>query len=420
MKTSIPAGLSLAAWWCVACGGGAPGGGGEWTGSVSDSAGIAVVTNPATGTWTDENRWTLTEDLRIGTSGGEAIYQFGRISGIAPLPDGRLVVVDQQAQEVRIFSPGGEHLRTLGGPGSGPGEFGNQAGPALIGVGDTIFIPDLANQRVNRFTPEGEPLGSFALDLSAGFPIAWQDDGTGRIVSQTRPLNLPGQQADSMDLFVRRGAGGAITDTLFSVPSGRTFSFGEGGPSFQFFSPEPIWALVGDSRLLFGVNDAYSLTLYGPDGTPERIIRMPYERRPVTEADQELINDAMVRLWREFGLSGPQLEAMRAGIGFAEFYPAFAIVQGGPGGSIWVQHLQLPGDLTAEEREDFNPGLGFGSSTWDVFDPEGRYLGPIEMPARFQPIRFVDDRIYGIWRDELDVQYVLVLRLHTGGDEPVG
>ena len=420
MKTRKLAGVALVAWWSVACADGEPATGGEWAGSVTDSAGIEVVANPPEGTWTDADRWTLTEDLRIGASGGEAIYQFGRISGIAPLPDGRLVVVDQQAQEVRIFSPGGEHLRTLGGPGSGPGEFGNQAGPALIGVGDTIYIPDLANQRVNRFTPEGEPLGSFALDLSAGFPIAWQDDGTGRIVSQTRPLNLPGQPADSMDLFVRRGAGGAITDTLFSVPSGRTFSFGEGGPSFQFFSPEPVWALVGDSRLLFGMNDAYSLTLYGPDGTPERIIRMAYERRPVTDADQGLITDGMVRLWREFGLSGPQLDAMRAGIGFAEFYPAFATVQGGPAGSIWVQHLRLPGEFTAEERENFNPQLGFGSSTWDVFDPEGRYLGRIEMPDRFQPLRFVDDRIYGIWRDELDVQYVLILRLLRGDTELVG
>lgn len=419
MRNRTLAGVVLAACFAAACGGGESGGG-EWSGSVTDSAGIAVVTNPATGTWADENRWTITEELRIGTTGGEAVYQFGAITGIAPLPDGRLVVLDQQAQEVRIFSPGGEHLRTVGGPGSGPGEFGNQAGPVLIGTGDTLYIPDLSNQRVNRFTPDGEPLGSFALDLSGGIPLAWQDDGMGRIVNQLRPLNLPGQAADSMDLFVTRGPGGAIADTLLRVPSGRTFSFGEGGPSFQFFSPEPIWTLVGESKLLFGVNDAYSLTLYGPDGAPERILRMPFERRPVTEADRELMTEVMVGLWREFGVGGPQLEAMRSGIGYADFFPAFASLQGGPAGSIWVQHLQLPGELTAEERETFNPQLGFGSPTWDVFDPEGRFLGRIEMPARFQPVRFVDDRVYGIWRDELDVQYVLVLRIHLGEEGLVG
>lgn len=418
MKNRTLAGVALAAFCTTACGGEPAGG--EWAGTVTDSAGITVVTNPASGTWSDEDRWTITEELRIGTTGGDAVYQFGAITGIAPLPDGRLVVLDQQAQEFRVFSPEGEHLRTVGGPGSGPGEFGNQAGPVLLGVGDTLYIPDLSTQRVNRFTPDGEPLGSFALELSGGIPIAWQDDGSGRIVNQLRPLNLPGQPADSMDILVRRGAGGAITDTLMTVPSGRTFSFGEGGPSFRFFSPEPVWTLVGDSMLLFAVNDAYSVTLYGADGAPQRIIRMPFERRPVTEADRELITEVMVDLWRELGLGGPQLEAMRAGIGFADFFPAFATLQGGPAGSLWVQHLQLPAELTAEERENFNPQLGFGSSTWDVFDPEGRYLGRVEMPARFQPVRFVGDRVYGIWRDELDVQYVLVLRIHLGDEELVG
>jgi hypothetical protein len=43
------------------------------------------------------------------------------------------------------------------------------------------------------------------------------------------------------------------------------------------------------------------------------------------------------------------------------------------------------------------------------------------MPDRFQPVRFLGDRIYGIWQDDMDVQYVLKLRitglpgLDTGG-----
>ncbi len=421
MKMRTLAGLSLAACWCVACGGGEPGSDREWAGSVTDSAGIAVVSNPAAGLWSADDRWTITEELRIGTSGGDANYQFGQISGIAPLPDGRVAVMDQQAQQLRIFSPEGEHLKTVGGPGSGPGEFAPGAGPILVGLGDTLYVPDITNRRVNRFTPDGEPLGSFALDLSSGIPMAWQDDGSGRIVTQLRPLDLPGQPAtDSMDVFVLRGAGGVITDTLLAVPSGRTFSFASGGPRFRFFSPEPVWALAGESGLLFGVNDVYSLTLYGADGTPRRVIRMPFERLPVTESDQAMMTEAMVRLWKEFGIEGPQLEGLRQSVGFAESYPAYASVRGGPAGSIWVQHLQVPGDLSPEERDSFNPQLGFGGSGWDVFDPEGRFLGQVDMPERFQPLRFEGDRVYGIWRDELEVQYVLVLRLRLGDQELVG
>ena len=37
-------------------------------------------------------------------------------------------------------------------------------------------------------------------------------------------------------------------------------------------------------------------------------------------------------------------------------------------------------------------------------DPEGKYLGVVAMPARFQPRLFHADKTYGVWRDELDVQ----------------
>jgi hypothetical protein len=46
-----------------------------------------------------------------------------------------------------------------------------------------------------------------------------------------------------------------------------------------------------------------------------------------------------------------------------------------------------------------------------VFDHEGRYLGPIDMPARFQPMHVEGSNIYGVARDDLDVQYVVKLQL---------
>jgi hypothetical protein len=33
------------------------------------------------------------------------------------------------------------------------------------------------------------------------------------------------------------------------------------------------------------------------------------------------------------------------------------------------------------------------------------------MPQRFSPRLFHGDRIYGVWRDDLDVQYVMRLRI---------
>ena len=39
-------------------------------------------------------------------------------------------------------------------------------------------------------------------------------------------------------------------------------------------------------------------------------------------------------------------------------------------------------------------------------DAEGRFLGFITMPDRFSPFSLRDDLLYGVWRDELDVESV--------------
>ena len=67
--------------------------------------------------------------------------------------------------------------------------------------------------------------------------------------------------------------------------------------------------------------------------------------------------------------------------------------------------------MTEEERESWNPLLDLGATSWDILDSEGRYLGALDMPHRFQPVTFEGDLVYGIWRDEFDVQYVRVMRV---------
>jgi hypothetical protein len=285
------------------------------------------------------------------------------------------------------------------------------AGPVLVGLADTLVVPDVTNQRVNRFDPSGEPLGSYPLDFSSGIPMAWLDREDGGIFNQLRPLDFPGAEpSDGNDLLVLRQSDGTILDTVLVIESGGTIKITDSGGQIEFFAPEPIWALSRDG-VVFGVNNDYRLFVYRADGSLERIVTRPFEARPVTESDQELLIDAMIRLYEEFGIQGAALDAVRQALGFADLYPAYALIRGGPAGSIWVQHLRTPGEMSPEELESFNPQLGFGSPNWDVFDIDGRYLGIVEMPERFQPIRFRGDRIYGIWRDELDVQYALILRV---------
>jgi len=384
----------------------------EWAGTVTDSAGIPIVVNPTSELWTDATRWTVTEDLRIGSAEDEPEYQFVRIAGVAVGANGRIYVMDQGAQQVRVFTPDGTFDGAIGGPGSGPGEFGAGAGPVLMGPGDTLVVPDIQQQRVNRYAPDGSSLGSYPMVFTDGLPLRWDATPSGVIVNQLRPLALPNQPAtDSMDLIAVRGIDGAVTDTLVRVPSGKTIAFTNSGPEITFFVAEPVWALTPDGGILFGVNNEYRIEVHGPDGVLTRVITKPTEPMAVAERDRTVLLDAMERLWKEAGVPPQALERLRSSIKFADRLPAYLQFLSGPQNTVWVQRILAPSSLSPEAQEYFNPQQDLGSSEFDVFDAGGRYLGVVTMPERFTPLRFEGDTIYGMWRDELDVQYVVRLRI---------
>jgi hypothetical protein len=384
-----------------------------WEGSVTDSAGIAIVTNRGHGVWGTQDGWTVKEEIRIGTAEGDPEYQFGQVGAIAALSDGRVAVLDIQAQRIELFGPDGKYESTIGGPGGGPGEMGIGAGPVLVARGDTLVVPDVQNRRVNLYAPDGSPFGSYAVRIADGLPLRWEVTGAGTIVSQVRPLGLSDTTSrSSSDLLVVRGADGSVTDTLLAFPSGKSFSFRE--QRAQIFASEPTWALLQPDGLVFGINSEYRLSLYDGDGTLRVILSRPFEARPITAGDQKTMMDAFEKLWRQFGLSQAQIAQARSVITFADNYPAYLQILGGPEETVWAQHVQLPSALTDDQREVYNPGLDLGAPEWDVFDRDGRYLGIVRMPTRFMPLRFIGDKIYGIQRDELDVQYVVRLGIVKG------
>ena len=99
---------------------------GEWAGTITDSAGVAIVANPDEGMWTPGEGWTLEEEMRFGSPEGELEHQFGQIGFLAVGSDERIYVSDTQAQHVKVFSGGGQYIRTIGGSG-GDGASGRYA-----------------------------------------------------------------------------------------------------------------------------------------------------------------------------------------------------------------------------------------------------------------------------------------------------
>ena len=175
------------------------------------------------------------------------------------------------------------------------------------------------------------------------------------------------------------------------------------------FSPEPIWHLADDMKVLCGMNNDYRISVHAAGGHVERVITMPADPRPVTDEDKSLVLQYLEEARTDAGVPPTALPELRSLLRFGPSIPAFASLRTGPGGTIWVQHARAASDLTDEELEGYEPINDAGAPEWDVFDAEGRFLGVVTMPARFTPRIFRSNRVYGVLRGELDVSFVVRL-----------
>jgi hypothetical protein len=394
----------------------------DWAGTVVDSAGIAVVQNPAEGLWGPEDAWTVVEELSVGMLEGEDVYQFGQIIGVDVDADGNVYIADGQVQDVRVFDATGSYVRTIGSSGSGPGELGLGMQGVFV-VGDEVVVPDVGNQRISRFSRSGEFIGSQRMDLLRGVPLRWDMASEGRLVVQRRYLNpadtATGPRGDPITTVAFEGrasdtlaAKGGAPDTVAVLPPGESLQIVGGQVRRRIFEPEPIWDADPDGRLLTARNNAMRFEVWGGDGSLQRVITFPREPKALTERDQQVFIDALTEAARQQGATPQQLELFLQQLSFADHYPAFVSLALGPLESVWAQRF-LSGDELAGDEGTFNI-QDLGSSTWDVFDAEGRYLGPVTFPGKYQPIRAIGDRFYGIARDELDVQSLKVYRIEMG------
>lgn len=380
-----------------------------WLGSVTDSAGIRMINNPTEGIWTPETQWRLTEELRIGDIAGELVYQFGSIVAVDVDRDGNLFVMDQQAAEVRVFDAQGQYLRTLGGPGSGPGELGPAGSAVLITADGLVLVPDLTNARVNRYLVDGTPEASIPLDIVAtGIPLRWKLTPDQRVLAQLRTVPNPDAEITEPtgDPIVTFGEDGSPADTAHVLPPGLSIQQGAGGSTrIVLFSPEPVWDVGTDGGFVSAMNDAYRVEFVNADGGVTQILQRAVEPQPVTDGDVRYMKELFRRLILDQGAPPAAVQTILDGLEFAENYPAFLNLLVASDGSVWLQQIQTAEDLMASGAESFNP-QDLGSHRWDIFDAEGRYLGVLEFPVGFTPLRLLPGQVYGTWNDDLGVPYV--------------
>lgn len=386
----------------TACGGDASGPASGWTATVDTlSNGAVLVTHapPADPAPT----WRLEPELRIGAADGEGPEVFGRVADLAVHPDGRIAVLDAQAQEIRVFGPDGAHLATYGREGAGPGEY-RAANGLVFGPDGLLRVPDMRNARLSLVHLDSGYVASHPFHPSYMEP-AWSGvvDSAGRAWS-VYYFRGTGEGDPGSVAYVAHGPDGALVDTLgrpreLPPPGERPGTWDvsrDDGTALAllgvpFYADEQyvlspalrIWSTPGG-------DPSYRLIRWSPPRDTALIVEVERSPVPVDMAAA----DSIIRGYEErFGTSLDRSKIPEAAPAVRDFFFD-------DDGRLWVR-VRTPADDSLR--------------TFDAFDPDaGAYLGTLATDLRLEatpPPTIRGDTVWAVIRDELDVPFVVRGRL---------
>lgn len=382
--------------------------------TIRDSAGVQIVesSRPRDG---ESLAWSVasTPSLQIGS--GPPEQQLHRVQDATRLDDGRVVVLNG-GNELRLYDPEGQFLRTAAGAGEGPGEL-RSASEIVRLRGDTMLVYGYGLGRLNTFGPDGQFLDSRPLQLRTlpGFdqpPLSaegahlWAEDvalvhlydwyesmpeGMFRPRKTMAWVDLETMTADTVE-----GYGGTQQQMVDLAAADRPI------PVFPPLERRSVTAGGGEPfRLLVGNQSAPEFHEYR-DGQLRRIVRWARDPRPFTESELEAWRARHMEWLAGTGSGGPSVgltrseaERVLSAADLPPSRPPYADLHVDSRGCTWV------GDARLEFRD---PGR------YRIPSPDGRWLGAVTLPP-LSVLEIGEDYVLGLFRDDLDVQHLRVYRL---------
>jgi hypothetical protein len=385
----------------------------EW-----DTIGDTVVVRTISGSVWGEPR-EMVEDLSIGVLDGPEELMFGSIQELAVDEEGGIYAFDSHVPVLRYFDAAGDYVRTLGREGGGPGEYGDFTGGMAIRRDGRIVLADFRNARLNLYEPDGRLAAHWPLQ-GGFFPredlvVDTANHTYVPILDETMPSNEPMKVG-----YLHLDPDGNAVDTMDipSLPNEPPLASMESAFAQQmvmtvrgFMDPAKQHALSPLGYMVVGVNDDYSFEVRWRDGRTVRIERVyqPVAYTPEERAEWESLfdwfreNDYPVELG-----SVPSRKLPYAG---------FRV---GQRGRIWVRrHVEARRDgLVQQPPEGSNQPPNVSSvepEVYDVFEPDGTYLGEVHVPWRTSPLVIRGDTAWGVRRGEFDEQYIVRLVIAPAG-----
>ena len=385
------------------------------------------------------------EVFTAGALAGEDWETFGVIGGTVFDSEGNLYVVDEGARRVVVIGPDGNHVRTIGSQGEGPGEFSSPTAAAALDDGSLVVWDFSLPGAFEIFDAHGEFVRSVPVDLSRGGPgsmlLPLPD---GRLVSTGGPTirtGAPGEEPEGdgeeedhrrpIDLFSLDGSEKTVLYRAWNLPPTEAEDEVAGSDDqgrrtlemrfsrMRAFDPGLHVGVFSDGRVVVADSTAYEVKLIGPDGmvtgsvgraiAPETVTDaiMEAERARRREAFSESEGGPRLRIVgpatsfaMDEGLQQQMREMMLAQVEsmvFAEEIPVIAEMAVDRQDRIWIARTGAGGD---------------GDGPTDILTPDGHYMGTLAADGLRIPDGFGPGGLMAyIESDEMDVQSVRVVRL---------
>jgi hypothetical protein len=347
-------------------------------------------------------RWAISTQpiVRIGDALGDDAYLFKSVSGTVWLPDGRIVVADDDLAEIRLFAADGRFLKRFGRNGPGPGEFRGIAGlwltsKGLIAAWDplnrriTLLSIDLGMQGVQtlRLPPEAANpdvlVGAYANDDVLIASLAWGKADAGlpapdriRLARFALTGEFKGLMGEKRGLWRMDRYVLAFTSVMYAALNRDTIYISDGYENH------------------FGVID--------PRGTQVRTVLAPAVKEVSADVAWKTLEVQLRERQRTLFLQ--YLRDNR--VPREKRFPKIGGLLVDDVGLIWLKAYDPLSDAHwLKEGYASWPGRG---GEWRVVQRDGKLVGTVQMPAAVRPLLIKGNRLLGVATDELGVQYVVV------------
>lgn len=358
---------------------------------VRDSASVTIVesVSPA---WESDDGWKVAESPVFRLGDNDSIWFHG-IRDTKMWPDRTIAIAERSSQQIRLFDLNQREMESLGGMGDGPGEFRYLRSLSFLGkdtliafdngIKAVLYSPELALARTVRLPPASNDLYVLGEDLFVRL-LSGSVSGSART----------GQVLREPGLLVRLTSGDAATDTMAILPGDEEvyLLLDEMTP----VSTAPLFGrqehvAVGPEGLIVGDGVDLGYRVVDRNGLLTRIVRVLDYNLDLTAAE--------IRRERTARRSpNPELQHLADALPVAERRPAYDRLLVDDLGHVWAR------EYLGVSRRD-------ASAQWEVFDPLGRWLGPVTTPADLDVRQIGERAVLGVSQDQQGRETVEVWQL---------